>query len=152
MINKNKKKKFKVLYLFYFTFIILGIVVYIIYLATNQIFFENITGQSAIDGFSIYHFVAGTLLCSLFLIILSKYSKKESITFIIMLAFVLTVILGIIFEIIENLGIIVDSGIKYNNSEDSLLNMTTDIILNSLGAVLVCYIYWKILKKKKRKK
>jgi len=130
----------------------IGIIVSIIYVASDSIYFVNMTGQSALDGYSIYHFVGGTLLCSLFLIILSKYIKKGNVPFIIMTAFLLTVLLGIIFEIVENGSIIVNSGVKYNDSADSLLNMTTDVILNSLGALLVCYIYWRILKKKKRKK
>ena len=150
MFKKKKvTKEFKTLHLFLITFIILGIVVYIMYLATNQIFFENTTGQSAIDGYSIYHFVGGILICSLFLMILSRHVKKGNIIFVILLAFILTSMLGVIFEMVENANFIVESDFKYNNKADSLLNLTIDIILVILGATLVCYIYWKVLKDKR---
>jgi len=145
--RKYKKKEFKILNLFYVTFFILGIVVFTIYLVSEEILFENIMGHSPLDRYSLYHFVSGILICSFFLIILTKYLKKGNITFIIMLAFMLTLILGIIFEMVENGSMIVDSDFKYS-SIDSLSNMITDIILNSLGAGLLCYIYWSVLKNK----
>lgn len=149
MKGSNKKKKFKTLYLFIGAFLILGIIILIVQFISCGTFIENETGQSALDQFSVGHFISGILICSLFLVILNKYRKKD-LMFIIIMAFILTTIVSIGFELLENSPIIVNSGLKYNDRNDSFLNLSTDIILNTLGAILMCYIYWKLFKNKQK--
>lgn len=143
------KKEIKILYLFIGTFLILSVLVVILQSITGGIFFENITGQSPLDIFSLGHLFFGILVCSLFLLILNR--KKRDILLVIVLSLTITFIISIGFEIFENSSLIVNSGLKYNDSADSTINMTTDIILNMLGAILMCYIYWKLFNKSKKR-
>ena len=148
IVNKKKHINF---YLFVMVFCILGILIlFIQLLGTGQV--DNIPTQSAFDQFSIGHFVMGTLICVPFLIILERNrKKKKDLLFIIMIAFASTVMISIAFELFENSEFFVNVvRSKYNNQADSLLNSSTDVILNIFGASLLCYIYWILYRNKKK--
>lgn len=150
---KRNKNKIKIFYLFIIAFLVLGILILIIQFVTNETLFEYEIGQSPIDKYSIGHFVSGILICSLFLMVLNQYDKKTGLSYKIILSFMFTFIFSIGFEILENSDFIVNyTALKYNNRRDSFTNSYFDIILNTLGASLTCYIYWKLLKNKQKNK
>jgi len=151
--NRNKKRKHKKLYLFVGVFAVLGLLILFIQFVASGHFIENETGQSAFDQFSVGHFVMGTLICAPFLIVLEKNRKKKSdLLIIIVIALISTLIISIGFEIVENSAFIVNSGLKFNDREDSILNSNTDVILNVLGACLLCYIYYILFRNKQKMK
>ena len=118
------------------------------------------TTQSALDQFSIGHFMMGALtFIFIYIIIYQFYKKKKErlSSFIIFITFMLTIIVSVCWEIFENSPPIVKSGLKYNNMKDSFTNMTTDILLNIIGAITVLIILWsfdyyKQTKSKKRRR
>ena len=136
-------------YLFVMVFGILAILIlFVQFVGSGQV--DNIPTQSAFDQFSTGHFILGTLICAPFLIILEKNRKrKKDLLFIIMIALVSTLMISIAFELFENSEFFVNSvRAKYNNQADSVLNSSTDIMLNVLGASLLCYIYWILYRNK----
>ena len=107
----------------------------------------DLTSLSMFDQFSIGHIIFGAIIFLLLLMILGKFGKRRD-KFILLITFLLTFIITIGFEIIENSAFIVNnSGLKYNNRKDSVLNSTTDIILNMIGAFIIFIIFWYILRK-----
>ncbi len=151
--NKKQKRKHKKLYLFVGAFVVLGLLIIFVQIVSSGHFIENEIGQSAFDMFSVGHFVMGALICAPALIFLEKNRKKKGdLLFIIIIAFIFTLIISIGFEIVENSAFIVNSGLKYNNRADSTLNSNTDIVLNVFGASLLCYIYWILFKNKQKQR
>ncbi|KKN53973.1 hypothetical protein LCGC14_0597110 [marine sediment metagenome] len=108
---------------------------------------SDLTSLSAFDQFSIGHIIFGAITFFLLLVVLGRFGKRRD-RFILLITFLLTFIIAIGFEIIENSAFIVnDSGLKINNRKDSVLNSTMDIILNMIGAFIIFIIFWYILKK-----
>lgn len=54
----------------------------------------------------------------------------------------LTIILSVGWEVLENSQFYINLGIKYNDTKDSSINMYTDIILDIIGAIVVYTIIW----------
>lgn len=149
--NKGNYKKFL---LFVIIFLVLSILVlFIQYILTDGYIDDSIVSQAVWDQFSIGHFVMGALVCSLFLIFFNiYYRKKIDIKTILILSFMFTLAVSIGFELLENSDFFVNySGLKYNDRADSMINISSDIVLSSLGSVLLCYIYWFFFKNSKKK-
>lgn len=97
------------------------------------------TGRTAIDYFSWGHInmgIASYLLLSLINTIPSwvTQTKVDIIFWWVML--VLTIVVGVVWEIIEN-TLFIKLGIKFENRRDSLVNATWDIIFAIIGGAYV---------------
>lgn len=102
-------------------------------------------GISAFDFFSIGHicFGIGTLLFfSLFYTIPKQHGNKPLLP--LWLVFTLTLIVLIAWEFIENI-LFFDLGWKFEGRKDSILNITTDIIIGALGAGVNTYLAYKMV-------
>jgi uncharacterized protein YacL len=73
-----------------------------------------------------------------------KIKKRHWIVFIIG-----TIIFGIVWEIVEN-TLLFELGWKYQNQQDSIINIVSDIILVSLGG-LICYGFAFLMYEKVKK-
>ncbi len=96
-------------------------------------------GQCFFDFFSIGHICFGAatfILLSIFYTLPKHHSNKEILP--LWLVFILTMIVLIIWELLENL-LFIEIGIKFEDQLDSPVNITTDIILGALAAI-VCWI------------
>ncbi|MHA2398261.1 MAG: hypothetical protein ACXADU_05170 [Promethearchaeota archaeon] len=111
----------------------------------NAIFATDVleVGISWFDFYSIGHLCLGIglfLFFSLFYTIPKKRGKVP--IFSLLLVFILTVILAVVWEIVENI-IFLNLGWKFENRRDSWQNITTDILLcavGGLGTWLFAYI------------
>jgi len=107
-------------------------------------------GQCAFDFFSLGHICMGIgifLFWSLFYTI--PKSKGRTPLFSLLFVFILTIICGIIWEIIEN-TLFFELGLKFEGLSDSGINIMTDILLvavGGLGSWLYCYLIFEKDKK-----
>jgi hypothetical protein len=95
-------------------------------------------GYSVFDFFSIGHICMGIgifLVFSLFYTIpMSKQEGTSQIILPLWAVWVITVIIGIAWEFIENI-IFYEIGIKFENRQDSIANIISDIIFVGLGGL-----------------
>ncbi|MHA2185519.1 MAG: hypothetical protein ACXAAI_11010 [Promethearchaeota archaeon] len=111
----------------------------------NAIFATDVleVGISWFDFYSIGHLCLGIglfLFFSLFYTIPKKHGKVP--IFSLLLVFILTIILAVVWEIVENI-VFLNLGWKFENRPDSWQNITTDILLcavGGLGTWLFAYI------------
>ena len=92
-------------------------------------------GVSWFDFYSIGHICFGIglfLFFSLFYTIPKKHGSVP--VFSLLLVFILTVIIAIVWEIVENI-IFFNLGWKFENRLDSWQNITTDILLGAVGGL-----------------
>ncbi|MFX1391137.1 MAG: hypothetical protein ACFE9Z_13815 [Promethearchaeota archaeon] len=92
-------------------------------------------GISWFDFYSIGHICFGIglfLFWSLFYTIPKKKGKVP--IFSLLFVFILTVVCGIIWEIVEN-TILLNFGLKFENRADSWQNMSTDVLLCAVGGL-----------------
>jgi hypothetical protein len=114
----------------------------------NELFATEVleVGISWFDFYSIGHICLGIglfLFFSLFYTIPKKHGNTP--IFSLLLVFILTVILAIAWEVIENL-VFLNLGWKFENRPDSWQNITTDILLcgvGGLGMWLFAYIIFE---------
>lgn len=120
--------------------------------AINQyILWENYeTSIDPFDQFSIGHIIFGMVICLILLIILTKFIKKQNFN-IIIIGFVLSFIVAVGWELFENSNLIISTGLKYNNTRDSQINVEMDILLNMIGSLLICIPYWYLVIKKQKR-
>lgn len=149
---RKNERSYRKFILFVIIFLALGtLVLFIQYMLSGGID-DSIVSQAAWDQFSIGHFVMGALICAFSLIFFNiYYGKKMDLNTILILSFMFTLVVCIGVELLENSDFFVNySGLKYNNRADSIINITSDLVLSSLGSVLLCYVYWFFFKNSKR--
>ncbi|MGV9171416.1 MAG: hypothetical protein ACOC35_02445 [Promethearchaeia archaeon] len=109
-------------------------------------------GVSAFDFYSIGHICFGlgvVLFFSLFYLI-PKHHNNNPI-FPLWLVFVLSMGVLIAWEFIENL-LFLELGIKFEKRADSVINITTDLILGTIGAVFNTVAAYEVGKKNRHYK
>ncbi len=101
-------------------------------------------GLSAMDYFTWGHIAMGVGFFAL-LSLLHVYFKyvKQNDKFPIWLPFLITVIIGVLWEIFENV-LLYNLGMKFEDRRDSLLNASVDIVFVTLGAA-VYLLLWSLL-------
>ncbi|MFO8017604.1 MAG: hypothetical protein R6U96_03155 [Promethearchaeia archaeon] len=104
-------------------------------------------GISAFDFYSIGHicFGLGALLFFSLFYLIPKYHENDPI-FPLWLVFVLTMTVLIAWEFFENL-VLIELGLKFENRADSPINITTDIILGTIGAAVNTVAAYEVDKK-----
>jgi uncharacterized membrane protein YeaQ/YmgE (transglycosylase-associated protein family) len=110
-------------------------------------------GQSWFDFFSIGHICFGIgafILLSLFYSI--PKAKGYTPIFSLLMVFICTVVILVIWEVGENLIVfwLGWGDLRFGGRPDSLQNMTTDLLLGIIGALIACiYAYLAFEKDKK---
>ncbi|MFX0049630.1 MAG: hypothetical protein ACFE8G_15965, partial [Candidatus Hermodarchaeota archaeon] len=109
----------------------------------------SMVGIAWFDFYSIGHFCFGIgvfLFFSLFYTI-PKHKGKIPI-FSLLFVFILTLGILILWEVLENL-VFVDLGWKFEGQQDSPQNITTDLIIGSLGGIVSWIFCYEIFVKDK---
>ncbi|MHA1913444.1 MAG: hypothetical protein ACW986_09120 [Promethearchaeota archaeon] len=92
-------------------------------------------GVSWFDFYSIGHICLGIGLFLFFSLFYTIPKKRGNVPiFSLLLVFILTVILAIVWEIVENV-IFLNLGWKFENRPDSWQNITTDVLLCAVGGL-----------------
>jgi hypothetical protein len=120
----------------------------------NMIIAETIdeVGIAALDYFTWGHLFMGVLFFTLLslLHVLFRYALNPAPDFLkdplpIWLAFLITLIIGIVWEPFENF-VLYAWGMKFENRQDSLLNASFDIIFVALAAFIYLIIWYLLIK------
>jgi len=121
---------------------------------TNMIVAESIdeVGIAALDYFTWGHLFMGvlffillSLLHILFRYALNPASDFSKDPFPIWLAFLITLIIGIVWEPFENF-VLYSWGMKFENRQDSIFNALFDIIFVALAALIYLVLWYLIIK------
>lgn len=106
-------------------------------------------GVAAFDFYSIGHicFGLGVLLFFSLFFLIPKYHNNDPI-FPLWLVFVLTIIVLVGWEFLENL-LFIELELKFENRPDSIINITTDLIFGIIGAIVNTVAAYEVDKKNK---
>jgi len=106
------------------------------------------TSISAIDEFTIGHIITGIIVSMFTFLILISIEKTPNLR-TIFIVFMISLLFAVLWEFFENSHLIINTGLKNNNTADSQINMVMDILSNVMGTSLVCLSFWYFVLKKK---
>ncbi len=110
-------------------------------------------GQCLFDFFSIGHMAFGLavfLIMSLFYVIPYTSKKDSRVLMPLWLCYVLSIIILIVWEFIENI-LLYNLGWKFEDQQDSIYNVISDIVIGSIFAGINYLACIKIINKGKNK-